>query len=79
MNKAFRISSGEIIVYLNADDEFAPDAFKRVLKAFEENPESDMIVGDLLFQDIESSVSECHPRDTKIFYNIGKTCFQIIL
>lgn len=56
MNKAFRVSSGEIIVYLNADDEFAPGAFKRVLKAFEENPESDMIVGDLLFQDIESSV-----------------------
>lgn len=49
MNKAFMMSSGEIIVYLNADDEFAPGSFSKIIKAFEDNPKADMIVGDLIF------------------------------
>lgn len=34
MNKGFRMSKGDIIVYLNADDFFLPDAFKRVIPYF---------------------------------------------
>jgi glycosyltransferase involved in cell wall biosynthesis len=49
MNKAFAISSGEIIVYLNADDYFAEGAFKEVLSAFESYPKTDMVVGNLYF------------------------------
>jgi glycosyltransferase involved in cell wall biosynthesis len=35
MNKGFEISTGDIIVYLNADDYFLPGAFKRVVPYFE--------------------------------------------
>ena len=34
MNKGFRMSTGDIIVYLNADDYFLPDAFNRVIPYF---------------------------------------------
>jgi glycosyltransferase involved in cell wall biosynthesis len=37
MNKGFRMSTGDLIVYLNADDFFSPDAFKRVVPYFESN------------------------------------------
>jgi len=50
MNKAFERSTGDIIVYLNADDEFLPNAFSCIIKAFIANPDADMVVGDLLFK-----------------------------
>jgi glycosyltransferase involved in cell wall biosynthesis len=53
MNKAFKTSTGDIIVYLNADDEFAPDAFKEIVKAFENAPQADIVVGNLIFSDPE--------------------------
>jgi glycosyltransferase involved in cell wall biosynthesis len=49
MNKAFNLSTGDLIVYLNADDEFAPDAFKEILNTFKNSPDTDMVVGNLLF------------------------------
>lgn len=49
MNKAFKMSNGDIIVYLNADDEFSPNAFKTIAKAFNDYPEADMVVGNLIY------------------------------
>lgn len=48
MNKAFALSSGELIVYLNADDSFAEGAFEAVIKGFSLYPDSDIIVGNVL-------------------------------
>lgn len=49
MNKAFKISTGEIIVYLNADDEFEPNAFEKIIKVFEADNSIDMVIGKLIF------------------------------
>lgn len=49
MNKAFKMSCGDIIVYLNADDEFAPDAFEKIINAFRSNPSIDIVTGNLIF------------------------------
>ena len=56
MNKAFDMSSGDIIVYLNADDEFSPGAFESIINAFKKVPSADMVVGDLVFLTDEESV-----------------------
>jgi glycosyltransferase involved in cell wall biosynthesis len=46
MNKAFAMSSGDIIGFLNADDEYEPGAFNHVAEIFNvKNP--DVIVGNL--------------------------------
>jgi len=45
MNKGFSISSGDIIVYLNADDYLLPNAFKTVLQHFKNG--STFVVGQV--------------------------------
>lgn len=47
MNKAFEKSTGNIIVYLNADDYFEPNAFNIIIEAFKNNADIDMVVGNL--------------------------------
>lgn len=51
MNKAFRMATGDVITYLNVDDYFQRDAFSKVAKAFTENPDADMVVGNLFFDE----------------------------
>lgn len=47
MNKGFKLASGEIIVYLNADDEFMPNIFDDVVKSFGEASTNQMTICDL--------------------------------
>jgi glycosyltransferase involved in cell wall biosynthesis len=47
MNKAFQMSTGEIIVYLNADDYFLPEAFMSVIEGFKKNNNADIIIGNM--------------------------------
>lgn len=51
-NKGIRNASGEIIGILNSDDYFYSDqTLNIVFKAFQENPQSSFIHGDLFFED----------------------------
>ncbi len=45
LNKGFVHATGEICGYLNADDYFAPDAFRRVARFFQKRPEVDVLCG----------------------------------
>lgn len=45
MNKAFIISSGEIIAYLNADDYYENGLFNVISEYFSSNPKCEMLVG----------------------------------
>lgn len=47
MNKAFKMSTGELIVYLNADDELEENAFKNVIGEFNHSPEIHAVLGNL--------------------------------
>ncbi len=47
MNKAFGLCTGDLIVYLNADDYFYPDAFQIIVDKFKDYPSADIIVGNL--------------------------------
>lgn len=50
MNKAFNMSTGEIIVYLNVDDYFSRGAFFKVAEEFEKDPTADMLISNLFFE-----------------------------
>jgi glycosyltransferase involved in cell wall biosynthesis len=50
MNKAFARSTGEIIIYLNADDELGDGLLSFMVEQFKANPAVDMVVGDLVMQ-----------------------------
>ncbi|WPP52621.1 glycosyltransferase family 2 protein [Catalinimonas niigatensis] len=46
MNKAFAMSTGDIIVYLNADDWFEVGSFVKVVEKFEVSPDIDIVIGN---------------------------------
>ncbi|MCY7363047.1 MAG: glycosyltransferase [Ignavibacteria bacterium] len=50
MNKAFDMSDGEVISYLNADDYYSRGAFNEIAKEFTFKPETEMVVGNLYFE-----------------------------
>ncbi|MFC4210035.1 glycosyltransferase family 2 protein [Pedobacter lithocola] len=71
MNKAFRMSSGDIIVYLNADDEFLPNAFDNIVLAFQNNRDADMIVGNLIFKSANEEllrIPSSHYKDVLLYW-----------
>lgn len=51
LNKGFRRAKGEIIGWLNSDDRYLPGSFERIVTAFQENPQIDIIYGDYLMMD----------------------------
>lgn len=50
MNKAFENSNGNIIVYLNADDSFENNVFKKIIDSFKSSND-DIVVGNLIIKD----------------------------
>ena len=67
MNKGFKISTGEVIVYLNADDYFEPGAFFSVIPFFEKGAK--FVVGKIGVLKI----------DGRNFINDGKVTFNEML
>ncbi len=68
MNKGFRRSSGDIIVYLNADDYLFPGAFSAVIEAFKKG--ATFVVGNVLVKS---------PRLKTEFLNTPRITFEGML
>lgn len=49
INKGFEKSSGEILAWLNSDDTYLPETFYKITKSFKQNPEADLIFGNMYF------------------------------
>jgi glycosyltransferase involved in cell wall biosynthesis len=62
MNKGFKLSSGEVIVYLNADDFFEEDAFTAVAEAF--NGGAKFVVGKVRVLNADGSTYINDPKAT---------------
>ncbi len=56
INKGFRMATGDIIGWLNADDRYLPGCFKKVAETFMKNPDIDIIYGDYRFIDEKGRV-----------------------
>jgi glycosyltransferase involved in cell wall biosynthesis len=49
--KAFRYAKGEILAYINSDDQYYPGVLSEVWEAFQQNPEVSLIYGDRVYID----------------------------
>ena len=51
VNRGLRRSSGEILAYLNCDEQYLPGALQSVEQFFQAHPEVDMVFGDVVMVD----------------------------
>ena len=51
LNKGFKMATGELVCWLNADDFLLPDAFKNVIKYFKKFPNGEIFYGNYFFVD----------------------------
>ncbi len=71
INKGLKMSNGEIIGWLNSDDEYCPNIFSDVIKIFDSNKNIDIIHGDIFFIDEHSNIiGKSLGLDTKSYHNI---------
>ena len=58
LNKGFRKATGDIIAYLNSDDQYCPGVFLTVADYFLEHPECKWLCGNVIFTDSKGTVYE---------------------
>jgi glycosyltransferase involved in cell wall biosynthesis len=55
INKGLAIATGDFVAYLNSDDTYLPDSFIKVIDFFNNNPDIDMVYGNLVHIDKQSN------------------------
>ena len=48
INRGFRKAGGEIIAWLNCDEQYLPHTLQRVSRYFDDHPETDILFGDII-------------------------------
>lgn len=51
INRGFRKAGGDIIAWLNCDEQYLPGSLQRVAKYFEDHPDTDILFGDIILVD----------------------------
>lgn len=75
INKGFRTISGEIIGWLNSDDVYYPEAFKKVIAIFKAHPEVGVVYGDAYHIDEHDQIIERYPTEKWNAKRLHSTCF----
>jgi glycosyltransferase involved in cell wall biosynthesis len=60
-NKGIAKSAGEVIGLLNADDQLLPGTIEKVLRCFRDNPETEILHGDVLLYERAQLVKRLRP------------------
>lgn len=63
VNRGYRRATGEILAYLNCDEQYLPGALKTVHDYFAAHPEVDVLVADAIFVD---------PKGNYLFHRCGE-------
>ena len=61
INKGWRLTRGEIIAYLNADDTYLPSAIERVVEYLNTYPQVDAVYGDCDYVDEQGKFLRAYP------------------
>lgn len=63
MNKGFKLATGDIIVYLNADDYFLPNAFNSIIPHFEDGHK--VVMGNIILKnELDGTERVVYPKFT---------------
>jgi glycosyltransferase involved in cell wall biosynthesis len=61
VNRGLRRAGGDILAYLNCDEQYLPAALQKVRRFFEQHPDVDMLFGDIVMVD-ERGEYLCHRK-----------------
>src|SRR5450756_1870579 len=59
INRGMKRASGEIIAYLNCDEQYLPGALQAVAETFEKNPDADIVLADTIIVDAQEQFICC--------------------
>ena len=74
INKGFRLATGELVGWLNADDYYLPGGLAAIARAAREHPEADVIHGDCVFVDTRGRIVRSkveHEFDPQVLLYFG--------
>jgi glycosyltransferase involved in cell wall biosynthesis len=70
INKGFNLVSGEVMGWLNSDDQFQTSAFYAIAQFFYENPTKDFVVGQSYWIDQRGKFLTEHTLKVQCFYDL---------
>jgi glycosyltransferase involved in cell wall biosynthesis len=69
INRGLRRATGEIVAYLNCDEQYLPGTLARVTDFFEKHPAVDMVFGDVVMVDAEGRYVRHRKMQTPLLYH----------
>jgi len=69
VNRGLRRATGEILAYLNCDEQYLPGALQTVGKFFQEHPDVDMVFGGVVMVDAQGSYLWHRKMQTPLLYH----------
>jgi glycosyltransferase involved in cell wall biosynthesis len=69
INRGLRRASGEIVAYLNCDEQYLPGTLARVTEFFRKHPAVDMVFGDVVMVDTEGQYLQHRKMQTPLLYH----------
>jgi glycosyltransferase involved in cell wall biosynthesis len=74
INKGFKMASGDVVAWLNADDYYLADTFSKVADVFERNPQVNIVYSDTMLVDKNKKllrIKKDHPFDDGVLLYYG--------
>jgi glycosyltransferase involved in cell wall biosynthesis len=69
INRGLRRATGEVVAYLNCDEQYLPGTLTRVTDFFEKHPAIDMVFGDVIMVDAEGQYLRHRKMQTPQLYH----------
>jgi len=69
INRGLRRATGELVAYLNCDEQYLPGTLVRVMDFFRQHPAVDMVFGDVIMVDKEGQYLQHRKMQTPLLYH----------